>query len=102
MNTIDAFMRERDVMRGRSCLVQKILARATKYVSRYCLFQLLALIRQPSLRLNYMHFSQFGMVLEQMPMEDFEYLSRWKVTTVPPCVTTLTNEPTRSSDSDSE
>ena len=96
MNTIDAFMRERDVARSRSCIVQKILARATKYVSRCYFLQLLALICQPSHRLNYMHFSQFGMVLEQMPMEDFEYLSKWKVTTVPPCVSILAN------DSDSE
>ena len=95
-------MRERDVARSRSCVVQKILARAVKYVSRCYFFHLPALIHQPSIRLNYMHFSQFGMVLEQMPMEDFEYLSRWKVTTVPPCVSTLTNEPARSSDSDSE
>ena len=44
------------------------------------------------LRLNYMHFSQFGMALEQMPMEDFEYLARYSVPTVPPCVSTLTSE----------
>ena len=45
-----------------------------------------------------MHFSQFGMALEQMPMEDFEYLNKWKVTTVPPCVTTLD----KTNDSESE
>ena len=101
MNTIDAFMRERDVARSRSCLVQKILARAMKYVSRCYFFQLLDLIRQPSYRLNYMHFSQFGMVLEQMSLADFEYLSRWKVTTVPPCVSTLTNDSV-GNESDSE
>ena len=39
-----------------------------------------------------MHFSQFGIALEQMPVEDFEYLNKWKVTTVPPCVSTLNSE----------
>ena len=80
MNAIETFMIERDVVRVRSKSLQKLLVRAAKYVSR----------------LNYMRFSQFEKPLEQMTLDEFNSLVKWKKRTISPCIRTVND------DSDSE